>query len=57
MIQNLGKLLGVVFINLHWNDFGKDGSSGKTGVLCKHKSSSLHNQAVEVIYSLRGCDP
>ena len=38
----------VVFINLYW----KDDRSGKTGAFCKHKSSSLHNEAVEVIYSL-----
>ena len=24
----------------------------ETGAFCKHKSSSLHNQAIEVIYSL-----
>ena len=33
----------VVFINLYW----KDGHSGKTGGFCKHKFSSLYNQAVE----------
>ena len=38
----------VVFINLYW----KDDCSGKTNALCKHKSSSLHNQAVKVINSL-----
>ena len=38
----------VVFISLYW----EDGCSGKTGVFCKHKSNSLHNQAVEVIFSL-----
>ena len=38
----------VVFINLYW----KDGRSGKTAAFCKHKSSSLHNQAINVIYSL-----
>ena len=37
----------VVFINLYW----KDGHSGKTIGFCKHKNSSLYNQAVEVIYS------
>ena len=37
----------VVFINL----YGKDGRSGKTGGFCEHKSSSLYNQVVEVIYS------
>ena len=45
----------VVFINVYW----KDDSSGKTSAFCKHKSSHLHNQAVEVIYySLprSGCD-
>ena len=38
----------VVFINLYW----KDGYSEKTGAICKQKSSSLHNQVVEMIYSL-----
>ena len=42
----------VVFVNLYW----EDGCSGKTGAFCKHKSSSLHNQAVEVIYSLPRSD-
>ena len=37
----------MVFINLYW----KDGHSGKTVGFCKHKSSSLYNQVVEVIYS------
>ena len=37
----------VVFINLYWND----GRSGKAVGFCKHKSSSLYNQAVEVICS------
>ena len=42
------------FIHLYW----KGGCSEKTGGFCKHKSSSLHNKAVEVIYSLpkSGCD-
>ena len=35
----------VVFINLYW----KDGRFGITDGFCKHKSSSLHNQAVELI--------
>ena len=36
----------MVFINLH----RKDGHFGKTGGFCKHKFSSLYNQAVEVIF-------
>ena len=36
----------MVFINLYW----KDDRSGKTGAFCKHKSNSLHNQAIDVIY-------
>ena len=37
----------AVFLNLYW----KDDLSGtlKTGGFCKHKSSTLYNQAVEVI--------
>ena len=35
----------MVFINLH----RKDGHSGKTDGFCKHKFSSLYNQAVEVV--------
>ena len=38
----------VAFINLYW----KDGPSWKISAFCKHKSSFLHNQAVEVVYSL-----
>ena len=37
----------VVFINLYW----KDSFSGKTVGFCKHKSSSLYSQAVEMICS------
>ena len=37
----------VIHINLYW----KDGHSGITVGFCKHKSSFLYNQAVEVIYS------
>ena len=37
----------VVFINLYW----KGALSEKPGKFYKHKSSSLYNQAVEVIYS------
>ena len=37
----------VVFINLYW----KDALYEKPGAFCKHKSSSLYNQAIEVIYS------
>ena len=29
--------------------YWKDGHSGKTSAFCMNKSSSLHNQAVEVI--------
>ena len=36
------------YVNIYW----KDDPSWKTGAFCKHKSSSLHNQAVEVVYSL-----
>ena len=35
----------VVFINLHWKD--AYGHSGKAVEFCRHKSSSLYNQAVE----------
>ena len=44
----------MVFINLYW----KDARSEETSGFCKHKSSSLYNQAVEVIYSFprSGCD-
>ena len=35
-----------VCIHLYW----KDGRSRKTGRFCKHKPSSLYNQAVEVIF-------
>jgi len=31
----------------NWKD-----ASGKTGAFCKHEYSSLHKQAVEVIYTL-----
>ena len=37
----------VVFINPYW----KDSPFGKTAGFCKHKSSSLYNQVVEVICS------
>ena len=36
----------VVFINLYWKD--DRSRTGKTGGFCKHKSSSLYNQDVEV---------
>ena len=36
----------VVLINLYW----KDAHPGKIGEFYKHNSSSLYNQAVEVIY-------
>ena len=36
----------VVFLIIYW----EDGCSRKTGAFCKHKSSSFHNQAVEVIF-------
>ena len=40
----------VVFINLlYW----KDGHSGKTGAFWTHKSSSLHIQAIKVIYNFQ----
>ena len=36
--------------------YWKDSHSGKACAFCKHKSNSLYNQAVEIIYSLpRGC--
>ena len=36
---------------IHKSDqvYWKDGHSGKTSAFCMNKSSSLHNQAVEVI--------
>ena len=37
----------VVFINLYWKDDCFE--TAKTGGFCKHKSSFLYNQAVEVI--------
>ena len=40
----------VVFINLlYW----KNCLSGKTVAFCKHKFSSLHNQAIKVIYNFQ----
>lgn len=36
----------------NWKD-----ASGKTGAFCKHESSSLHKQAVEVIYTLPRTTP
>ena len=36
----------MIFINVYW----KDALSKKPGEFCKHKSSSLYNQAVDVIY-------
>ena len=40
--------------NLYWKDMHYE----KVGGFCKHKSSSLYNQYVEVIYNLprSGCD-
>ena len=35
----------MVFINLYWKD-------GRSGGFCKYKSSSLYNEAVEVIYTV-----
>ena len=37
----------VIFINLYWKD--DRSRTGKAGGFFKHKSSSLYNQAVEVI--------
>ena len=38
----------MLFINLYWKD--DCSGTGKTGGFCKHKSNSLYNQAVEVIF-------
>ena len=51
--QNITDAEQVVFINLYW----KDALSEKPGEFCKHKSSSLYNQDVEVIYSFPRSGP
>ena len=38
----------MLFINPYWKD--DCSGTGKTGGFCKYKSSSLYNQAVEVIF-------
>ena len=43
----------IFIIYIYW----KDTHPGKTGTFCRHKSSSLHKQAVEVIYSLPRSSP
>ena len=43
----------MVFINLYWKD--AYGRSAKTVEFCKHKSSSLYNEAVEA--KKRGVTP
>ena len=46
-VSNNGNLTFIHRGYANWKD-----ASGKTGAFCKHESSSLHKQAVEVIYTL-----
>ena len=38
--------------DIHKSIYRNDGHSGKTDAFCKHKSSPIHNRAIEVIYIL-----
>jgi len=49
-LKNVSSSGDLTFIHCgyaNWKD-----ASGKTGAFCKHESSSLHKQAVKVIYTL-----
>ena len=54
-LKNVSSNGDLTFIHrcyANWKD-----ASGKTGAFCKHESSSLHKQAVEVIYTLPRTTP
>ena len=51
-VLNNGDLAFIHRGYANWKD-----ASGKTGAFCKHESSSVHKQAVEVIYTLPRTTP